>query len=71
MAYGLILAVCALGAVLVFARADARKAERINALKKELARQKQEREAYEKIADSVGRLSDDAVRGRLRNLSGK
>ena len=71
MAYGLILAVCALGAVLVFARADARKAERINALKRELECKQQEQQAYETITDNVGRLSDDAVRGRLRNLSGK
>ena len=71
MLYWLFLAVCALGAVLVFARADARKAERINALKKELARQKQEQQAYEKIADCVGRMADDTVRGRLRNLPHK
>ena len=65
--YWLILAVCAFGAVLIYARAEARKAERLAALKAEL----QERERADKIKNNVAHLSNNDVRERLRNVSGK
>ena len=71
MLYWLILVVCAFGAVLIYARAEARKAERLAALKEELLRRAREQERANAISDSVGRMSDDDVRERLRKLSGK
>lgn len=69
--YWLILAVCAFGAVLIYARAEARKAERLAALKAELLRRAREQERTNAIKDNVSRMSDDDVRERLRNISGK
>lgn len=68
MLYVLILAVCALAGVLIYARAEARKAEQLVALKAELLRRAREQERYEKISDNVSRMADDDVRERLRNL---
>lgn len=64
MLYWLIFAVCALAGVLIYARAEARKAERLDVLKQEL----KERERDDKIKDNVSRMADDDVRERLRNL---
>lgn len=58
-------------AVVVFARRDAKKAERLAALKAELLRRAREQERTNAIKDNVSRMSDADVRARLRNLSGK
>ena len=71
MLYWLIFAVCAFGAVLIYARAEARKAERLAALKAELLRRAREQERYEKISDNVSRMADADVRERLQNLTRK
>lgn len=71
MLYWLIFAVCAFGAVLVYARAEARKAERLSALKAELLRRAREEERENAIKSNVSRLADDNVRWRLRNIPRK
>lgn len=69
--YWLILAVFAFGAVLIYARAEARNKERLAALKAELLRRAREEERASAIKDNVSRLSDDNVRWRLRNIPRK
>lgn len=65
----IIIFISAAVAVVLFARRDAKKAERFAALKKELLRTARERERASKIKTSVDNMPDDDVRERLRNVS--
>lgn len=67
----IIIFISAAVAAVVFARRDAKRAERLAALKAELLRRAREQERINAIKDNVSRMSDADVRERLRNVSGK
>ena len=69
---GVLLAIMGLFAcVIYYARKEARKAEQLANLRREIERQAKEQGKANAIMDNVRNMSDDDVRKRLSNISGK
>ena len=71
-AIGITSVVCFLiGLAIVLARREGRKAEKLEALKRELKRQEEEKERAEKITSTVISMDEHTVRNKLHEIANK